>query len=277
MDARVGLDVVVVNYQTPDDLQRFLTSLDDAVVNVPYTVTIVNVEPGGGDLAVAANWCRKPHDRAVVRDYRFLNYGTNIGYNRACNIAADIGAGEVIALFNADVQLTPPALDECRVALLANDKWGLLGPRQSDRQGRMTAAGIFGTLDKPQHRGWHQPDRQTFHDIRDDAVMVAGSALFVKRRVWRSLAACRLYLERGAIVDGQRAEGPMLEARHYYGDTWLAYHAAAHGWRSVYYGPCRIVHDAHGADRSCSFGRVNHDHDRDLFRAACKYHRIPCN
>lgn len=261
-----GIDVVVVSRRTADDLRRFLASVTASPPRGGYSVSVVNVEPEDRDMATAGVWLRDvlgPADTAVV------NVADNIGYNRACNLAAAIGRRAVIALFNADVELTSGALDECFEALIADPSYGILGPRQVDHAGRVTAAGIFGPVTAPAHRCWKGQDRPEFEAVRDDAVIVLGSAMFIRRSLWTELDTCPAY--RAFAPD---AAGPMLECRHYFGDTWLSRHVLGHGKKTVYYGPVRIVHEAHGADPKCSYGRHHWDDDKALFRAACDAHGL---
>lgn len=199
-----GIDLVVVSYRTPGDLAAFLGSLEAHRPTVPWSVTVVNVDPLADDKAVAVEWVeRHPQAAGIAFDH-------NVGYARACNRGAQLGRREVVAFFNADVRLTPNALDECYWALKSDPAWGILGPRQVDDDGRLTAAGIVGTNEAPRHRGWHERDVGQFRDVRDDVVTVAGSAYFVRRDVWDRLRHDPLYQE----VSGG-AEGAMLPTPHY--------------------------------------------------------------
>lgn len=249
---------MVVNYHTPADLQRFLESANRHPPSCDATLTVIDVavEPAVTDFTWSGG-------RGLV-----LGVANNIGYARACNYGATRGTNSVLALFNADVELSNGALDACHDALLENE-WGILGPRQVDRRGRIRHAGIFGTHDKPVHRGWHEQDRGQYTDMCE-AVTVSGAAYFVKRTVWNLLTCCPLY--RDIAPD---AQGAFLPTTHYYEETWCSYHAWAHGHRVMYFGACTIIHEWHQASPVGGWAERQMPLSRDYFRSACDLHQIP--
>lgn len=253
-----GLDCVVVNYRTAPDLHAFIESWDAFRPVVEANLLVLDVAP---------------LDRAAVHvaqdagvEYECVS--DNIGYARACNLGASLGHSDVVALFNADVELRPRAVQDCYDALVAHDDWGVLGPRQVDNAGRLTAAGILGTEAAPKHRGWQQRDTGQYQDVVD-VPTVAGSAYFCKRSVWDELTACPLYQQ---VAPG--AAGAFLPTQHYYEETYCSYHARAHGHRVVYYGPVTIVHHWHRASPVGGEAERNMPEARRLFRHACDVHAI---
>lgn len=262
-----GADIVVVNYRTPRDLAAFCESYLEHRPGIPASLTIVNVDPTDEDEVVAGEW-------AGTLDAVVISFPTNVGYAHACNTAAVQGRHPVIALFNADIELTEGSIDACVGALLARPDWGVLGPRQVNRRGgRIVHGGIFGTRAAPDVRGWLLADRESYHDVRDDAVSVTGSAYFIKRSLWDDLTACEVYQR---VAPG--AEGAFLPTQHYYEETWCSYHAQAHGHRCVYFGPVSIVHRWHKASPHGSYvDRHVMPKSKAMFRAACAAHEIPCN
>jgi GT2 family glycosyltransferase len=257
----VSIDIAVVNYHTPDDLAAFLASVNRHPPTVEATLTVVDVETDQAEPAMF-DW--------AGGEARRFTANTNIGYARACNLAVENGTGEVVALFNADVELTADALDDCHNALIDND-WGVLGPRQVDHRSRIRHAGIFGTNDKPVHRGWNEFDNDQYRDVKE-AVTVAGSAYFIKRRVWDELTDCPLY--RSCAPD---ATGAFLPTSHYYEETFASYHSRAHGHRVTYYGPVTIIHKWHRASAVGGWAEQQMPVSRVLFRQACAAHGIPCD
>lgn len=255
----MSIDIVVVNYHTPRDLQAFMDSLGrhPPKTNATLTVVDVAVEPDDYDF----RWCGRPGHQVGVAD--------NIGYARACNHGASLGGHDVIAFFNADIELTAGALDACHDALVANDDWGVVGPRQVDDHNRLRHAGIFGTHAAPAHRAWGRIDRGQYNETAD-AVTVSGSAYFVKRSVWDELSACSLY--RAVAPD---AQGAFLPTPHYYEETWCSYHAWAHGHRVIYFGPVAIIHKWHRASPVGGWAERQLPISRAYFRKACAHHRIP--
>lgn len=270
-----GLDAVVVNYRTPDDLRRFVESwLSHQPEDISARLRIVNVAPMPADSEVASRYI----DPGFVD---VVEYFDNIGYGRACNLGAqrDHGDGfDVIALFNADVELTPKAVQACYSALMSDDSWGVLGPRQVNDQKRLVHAGIIGTGAAPRHRGWLQVDYGQYSDVLDDVPTVSGSAYFIKRSVWVQLKCCSRFqlATLGDTSPGARS-GAFLATPHYYEETWCSYHARAHGWKCVYYGEVTITHFFHRASPTGGWADQQMYRSRAQFREACELHGIPCD
>lgn len=259
-----GIDVIVVNYKSPDDLDKFLNSYRKWE-DLGSELWIVNVDPDPADLRVANAAFN------IQGEVHLLRHNKNVGYARAVNDAAARGCREIIAIFNADTELTAGLLEDCSQALKYNQDWGVLGPRQVDDQGRITSAGIFGTLDAPLHRGWKQANSDEFGDVRE-AVTVSGSAYFVKRTVWDELTACPTYRE--VAPD---AEGAFLPTDFYYEETWCSYHAQAHGHKVIYYGLATMIHRWHQAISSHGkevWAAQKMKESQALFRTACDSHGI---
>lgn len=255
-----GIDAVVVNYRTPADLERFCASFP---TDASAGLVIVNVCPGPDDLAVARRWQGRLGASLV-------SFADNVGYARAVNRAATLGRREVLAIFNADIVLTPGALHACHRALMDQPGWGVLGPRQVDDRGRFTHAGIFGTGDAPKHRGWHEADRGQYRDVVP-AVTVSGAAYFIRRDTWDELTRCPTYRNH---ID---AEGAFLPTVFYFEETFCSYHAAAHGWEVVYFGEATVTHTWHAAVRATAsedWAARQWVESRAMFRAACDAHGI---
>jgi GT2 family glycosyltransferase len=252
------MDIVVVNYHTPQDLWRFLTALEKYPPPSSSTLTVVDVATEPGDAFF--EWS---HGTA-----RWLGVEDNIGYGRACNLGASFGDDEIIAFFNADVEVTPGSLANCESALVGHNDWSILGPRQIDGQNRLRHAGILGTRTQPGHRGWAETNRGQYTDVCD-AVTVAGSAFFVKRAVWAELTACPIF--RRVAPD---EPGAFLPTPHYYEETWAAYHAQAHGHRVIYYGSVTLIHRWHQASPVGGWADQQAPISRKMFRTACDEHGI---
>lgn len=254
---RGGVDVIVVNHRTPDDLDRFLTSLTKYMPRaVPVSLWIGNVAPQPMDLIVVERW----QTHMPVTSVHWV-WGDNCGYGRAVNRLATMGDRQVIAAFNADVSLTDGSLDACVGALLARDDWGILGPRQVNDEGLVVHAGIFGDNEP---RGWRAGGG--YEDLRDDCSSVSGSAYFVKRSVWEQLSACRI---------APCGEGAFLESPLFYEETWCSAHAIAHGHKVAYFGDVTVGHRWHGSIKA---NRVNGTRlakeSKVMFDALCESHGI---
>jgi len=263
---RSGIDVIVVNYRTPGDLQQFIESYDAHSGRKDSTLWVVNVDPREADLEVG-EWA----ERTALNPTFHIVHDTNIGYGRAVNHAASLGEAQVIAAFNADTRLTEGCLDLCFERLMAEPTWGILGPRQVDNEGRITHAGIFGTHKVPKHRAWHKSNSAAYDDVLE-AITVSGSAYFIKRRVWDELTECPIYKE--VAPD---AEGAFLPTPLFYEETWCSYHAFAHGHKVMYFGEAEMVHRWHESiksnNKSAWANEVFKD-SRSLFRKACDAHGL---
>lgn len=261
-----GIDCVVVNYRTPWDLKDFLDAYEECGPMAPDTLWIVNVQPEEESVRLAEKHLSNHQSSAV-----HISVPENIGYARACNMAAHMSQREVVAFFNADTMLDYGVADRCYKALMANDDWAVVGPLQVDKQDRIVHGGIFGTLDAPKWRVWMQRDTGLFNDVRDDAVTVMGSAYFVKRKIWNELYDCELF--RDVAPD---AVGAFLPTQHFYEETWFSYHAQAHGYKVVYFGEAKMVHKWHGASPMSGEDQAEKHMgpSRKYFHEACDHHGI---
>jgi GT2 family glycosyltransferase len=255
IDALIGeLDVVVVNYRTNDDLTRFIDSYREYAPDFA-TLTVVDVDPVS------------PYGRTNVPG-NYLVMPDNLGYSGACNLASTYLDGEVLSLFNADIILEPRVLEDCFFALVAEPDWGALGPLQYDTKGQVTHGGVLGTNKAPYQRGWHKRLTDEYRDVQEDAVMVIGSAYFIKRSVWDELTDCPIYQ-----AEFPGVEGAFLPTPLYYEETGCSYHLAAHGYKNVYYGKASCVHKWHGSIHKHG-DRGAFPISRDLFRSFCDAHEI---
>lgn len=261
-----GVDMVVVNYQTPGDLDGFLSSYQAANLDVPHSLHVVNVQPTEADVDVVEHW-------ANFFPFLYTSHDENVGYARACNSAVAIPDRECVAFFNADTRLDIGVVEECHGTLMERPDWGVLGPRQVDDFCRITAGGIFGTREAPSFDGrWMDLDRGQYNDVRDDCVSISGSAYFIKRSVWDSLTNCPHYQ---SVPNMETPVGAFLPTPHYYEETYCSYHAIEHGYKVVYYGPARMVHRWHNASPVGGYAEKVMPQSRELFRRACDWHGIP--
>lgn len=252
------LDVVVVDYHTPDLLREFIDSYD-RFAPPGATLTIVMVDYGR-------------EDEQSTGSVRTIWIADNCGYAHACNVGAEGGTNDVVLLANADTLLTE-GLTECCEALMAHEDWGVLGPRQVDENGRITCGGIFGTDESISQRGWQEFDHGQYSSVRDDAKSVSGSLYFVKRKVWQELTDCPVMQE--FQPDSQ---GAFIHTPHYYEETCCSYHARAHGYKIVFYGPVQMIHYWHKAHQIGSWADqpTTVEGSKQMMREFCALHSIQC-
>lgn len=255
----MAVDVVVVNFYTDDLLKDFVKSYAKSSFD-GCTLTVVDV--GIEDHRGFGVW--------QEIEYRYIGFQENIGYARACNAGAEHGQNDVILLANADTLLTKD-LKACYYALIHQESWGILGPRQVDDNNRITAGGIFGTDTNIGQRGWQEPDSGQYSDIRDDAKSVSGSLYFIKRSLWEELTNCE-YMQRYS----PDIKGAFIETPHYYEETCCSYHARAHGFKVVYYGPAKMVHLWHRASPHGGHADQKVEESKAMMRDFCRQHSIVC-
>lgn len=269
------IDLVVVNYKTPDDLDAFLLSVlfnaDSEDVSRIESLTIMNVDPGEDDRKTASEYAVSL-GTLLVADINVVDVPWNCGYAIACNRGANYGKADVVAFFNADTQVRSGVIDGCVRAFVDHPRWGIVGPKQVDDDNRITHAGIFGSDDSPRLRGWRQHG-SNFSDVRDDCYSVSGSAYFVRRSLWDTLRRCPTFIESRNSIIREHGNGAFLPTPHYYEETYLSLHARYHGWKIAYLGNLEMVHRWHKA--SPVGGKVEKVHlpvSREMFRKACKAH-----
>lgn len=262
-----GVDLVVVNYRTADDLLGFMRSYIESDITVPNTLTVVNVQPDGDSVGVV-------HAMSQEMSFLYMEHDDNIGYARACNRASYPPDREIIAFFNADTELRPGVVESCYELFMADPEIGVVGPRQFNGEHRITHGGIFGTMEKPDFAGrWQARDTGQFDEVQE-CVSVSGSAYFVRRSAWDELATCRAFTECPDVWE-KEPEGAFLPTQHYYEETYLSYHAKIHGWKVVYNGEAGMLHKWHRASPVGSVEGAVLEESRRLFRSACDFHGIP--
>lgn len=254
----MAIDVVVVNFKTPDLLADFCRSYDEHAWE-GCSLTIV-------DVTLDSPY---PQQIAEKHDADFISFAENIGYAKACNVGGAIGVNDVILLANADTVLNE-GLRECYDQLVSHEDWGVLGPRQVDDRNAITAGGIFGPPNNPQQRGWMEFDDGRFSDVRVDALTVSGALYFVKRDLWKEMTDCSVLR-----AFQPEAIGAFLETKLYYEETFCSYHARAHGKLCVYYGPVRMIHYWHrSVNQNTGWKEDQMVVSREMHRNVCQAHGI---
>jgi GT2 family glycosyltransferase len=256
---RRQLDLVIVDFHTPQLLQRCLDSLEEFRPKIPVGVTVVDVESRGEAAQLD------------LHGARLIEKAENVGYARACNEGALGGDGAVIGLLNSDTEFdNPDCLNRLTEFLDEHLEAAIVGPHQHDGRGKVTHAGIFGRMDNPAHRGWHSSNVGGFRDDKQ-AVTVSGSAFFVRRSVWDELTNCSIYISCHPM-----ALGAFPPYEMYHEETFAAYHAQVHGYEVWYVGSASMRHRWHS---SSPVGSQSHKFEASKvqFKHDCEAHGIPHN
>lgn len=252
-----GISVIVTNYRTPYLIKEFVDSYTFQKCDVPTELIVIDVHPTEETTEEMANILK-----GVDSQYWPIDY--NCGYSGACNFASTVAEYDTLAFFNSDTRLFDDTLTICHKYLRDNPGVGICGPLQVDSNGLVTHAGVFGTNERPQIRGWRSKSPDLFRDVRDDCVTVFGSAYFVRRECWEEMADHPKFKEMYPSC-----EGAMLPTRHYYEETWCSYFARHLGWKVAYVGDAIMVHEWHKSSPVGSVeGQVMRD-SRDMFRETC--------
>jgi GT2 family glycosyltransferase len=246
---------LVVDWSTPYDLERLIESATQQMEGLHWSVW-QNFHPQYSAITYDFQRNRPVNLVSVIRANK--NYGHGYGINRAAVAAMELWKPEYFFVVNPDCEFRVPIIDDLIEFLEEDPKRWIVGPKQLDSKMRITAGGIFGTDTKPKHRHWRTPDpKNVLARDAQQAIMAAGSAFMIRSHHFQGL-------------------GGMLEASHYYSDTWLSYHARAHGGEVWYYGKPWLIHEWH---RSSPVGFDGTDGnflaDKKLFQAKCREHVPP--
>lgn len=250
-------DVVslVVNWSTPDDLLRCIKTAEE---HEPHRWVVHQNHHDTIDSEPVLRQIEEMLGPRVAMSGSDQNLGHGAGINQAARLAAVTFDPTYFFIVNPDCEWRQPILTRLATFLEADPIRALVGPKQMDGKGRITAAGIVGSGAKPQHRYWHEfdPGNVLARDAMP-SVTVAGSAMMIRSEDFFNF-------------------GGLLEAKHYYSETWICYHLRAHGRQVWYYGDPWMIHHWH---RSSPVGSMLTDgkfeQDKMLFRKMCDTHNPP--
>lgn len=263
---------VVVNYRTPELLNRFIETYIEYVDQEDRALIIVDVDPDESSARI--NLVDDIYDDRIF----YMGIDHNCGYAKAVNMAVaasgEIGTFSVVCAFNSDCFfMDRECVDSCLDLFEREGDIGVVGPMQIDDSQKITHAGIIGSNKHQQMRGWLSFNHSAYSDVIN-CITVSGSAYFVRKSLWDELTNCKEY----ASFFEDKPLGAFLPTQHYYEETYLSLHARHHGWRVVYNGKGKMGHSWHKSSP------LNSETDssimvqsRDLYRAACAHHGMECN
>jgi N-acetylglucosaminyl-diphospho-decaprenol L-rhamnosyltransferase len=180
------VSVVVVSYETRDDLAACLRSLADSGGPDLETIVVDNASTDGSA------------DR-VARDFpavRLLRNEHNVGFGAACNRGAAVATAPCLLFLNSDAQVTAGAVDALARVLDTQPEVAIVGPRTLNEDG--TAQVSFGSALTPLAE-WRQrrlvrgvarrdPDALRIAHARSlvasEPDWVSGSCLMIRRRAF---------------------------------------------------------------------------------------------
>lgn len=131
------LSIIIVSYNTREDLERCLASLHDPPPAVPHEIIVVDNRSGDGSAEAARRW----------KTIHVVEAGANRGFAAANNIGIRASAGEYLLLLNSDTVVPPGAVDGLLRELRRHPDAAVAGPRLVDIEGRAELS--FGRMISP--------------------------------------------------------------------------------------------------------------------------------
>lgn len=228
------LSVVIVAYQSRDEIGACVGSLPRELLGRAVEVTVVDNSPGDG----AGDLLRAEHPWV---DY--VPAPENLGFGRANNLGYARTRGECVLFLNPDTVSNAAALEWCVRRLQAEREIGLISPRLERADGTMDLA-----------------CRRSIPTLWDGFCRGSGlAAAFPRVKVFSGYNLTHLPADgthdvgaiNGAFMLGRREvlaqvapDGRVFDERFFmYGDDLdLCIRVARGGWRIVYDGRVRLTH-----------------------------------
>lgn len=127
MMARPSLAIVIVTFNSRDDIARCLDSVVGRPEPLDASVTVVdNQSTDGTPRLVRDRW----------PSVRVIEAGGNLGFGRANNLGARATSSDVVVFLNPDTTVAPGALHTLAARLWARPDAAAAGPRLVDATGR---------------------------------------------------------------------------------------------------------------------------------------------
>jgi GT2 family glycosyltransferase len=131
------LSIVIVSYNSRDDLVRCLASLHDGPPAVAHEIIVVDNASADGSAAAARRWS----------DVQVIDAGANRGFAAATNLGIRVSRGEYLLLLNSDTIVPAGAVDRLLGELRRHQQAAVAGARLVDGDGRPELS--FGSMIAP--------------------------------------------------------------------------------------------------------------------------------
>jgi len=223
----MNLAIIIVNYNTKDDLENCLRSLTGHPPHLSHEIVVVdNASRDGSVEAVRAHW----------RSVRLIALDRNAGFAAANNIGIRDTQSELLLLLNSDTIAPPGAIDRLVAALRELPNAAVVGPRIVDGEGRPELS--FGRMISPMAElrqkllvRFATPAKlRTMTSRTREVDWVTGACLLVKRRAAETAGLLDeryfLYCEDVDFCAAIRSHGgriyftPSAEIVHLRGRSW---------------------------------------------------------
>jgi len=120
------LSIVIVHYNTPEDLGRCLESIRTQAPSCDHEVVVVDnasTAPGLDEL------------QAAYQDVRWVRNTENLGYGKACNQGMALVPADYHLVLNPDIVVLPGSLDALLRFAADNPRAGIIGPQLLNEDG----------------------------------------------------------------------------------------------------------------------------------------------
>lgn len=225
---RVRLSVIVVNWNSRDDLFACLSSLRAQ----SYTdLEVIVVDNGSTDGSIELV-------EEEFADYVLLAQGENLGFAEGCNRGIAASSGEWIALLNNDAIADPDwAQTLVDVAKRAGPRCGMLQSLMlfQDDDSKINSTGIeLARSGGGRDRKEHQPRPAPGGPLEDIFCPTGGAAAY-RRQMLEEIELPSGYLDRDHFC--------------YYEDMDLGWRARLAGWNAIFVPQSIVRHRYHGSTR----------------------------
>jgi N-acetylglucosaminyl-diphospho-decaprenol L-rhamnosyltransferase len=120
------LSIVIVTYNSRNDIDACLASVSVPLPTVPLEIIVVdNASSDGTGDAIRARW-------PLVT---IIDAGSNLGFARATNVGIRRSSGELVLLLNPDTRVSGGAIERLVTALDSDGRAAAAGPRLVDEHG----------------------------------------------------------------------------------------------------------------------------------------------
>lgn len=126
--------VIIVNWNSLDDLRKCLRSLDRDRGNPGMEVIVVDNASFDG----SAEYCG-----GLAPRVRFVQSLTNSGFAAANNLGASVAFGQFYLFLNPDTEVRPGAIAALSSTMLADDRIGCVGARLLNTDGSVQSSAIL--------------------------------------------------------------------------------------------------------------------------------------
>jgi N-acetylglucosaminyl-diphospho-decaprenol L-rhamnosyltransferase len=220
------LSVIIINYNVTQLLRNCLVSLRKYLLETDYETIVLD------NASTDSSWKDLVPE---FPDVRFISSETNDGFARGNNRAISSAKGEYLLLLNPDTELEGFYMKEILDFADAQKKFGCLGVRMHDAEGRFlpeskrSVPDMFNSFEKLFTNFKNNHSKSYYRcDIDEQAVeevdIVTGAFLLVKKEVYQAV-------------------GGLDESYFMYGeDIDLCYTLQRKGFKNFYYGKASILH-----------------------------------